>query len=99
MNALIVVTAALLSLGLYAVLTRRDVVAVLAGVEVMLGAANVQLVAAASSYAGGPDLAQALGLFVLVVAAAEAAVGLALVIAAFRRSGRGRMEDLAEVSG
>lgn len=99
MNALVVVTALLLSVGLYVVLTRRDVIAVLAGVEVMLGAANVQLVAAASAWAGDPALAESLGLIVLVVAAAEAAVGLALVVSAVRRSGRGRMEELTEVRG
>ena len=95
---IVVVCAALFSLGLYGVLTRRDIVAVLASVEVMLGAANLQLVVfAASSKAAVAG--QAVALLVLVVAAAEAAVGLGLLVATVRRSGRGRIEELAEVKG
>lgn len=92
-----IVTAGLFCLGLYGVLTRRDVIAVLACIELMLGAANVQLVAfaAASSDPG----AEAVALFVLVLAAAEAAVGLALLLAAVRRSGRSRIDELTEVDG
>lgn len=92
-----IVTAGLFCLGLFGVLTRRDVIAVLASVELMLGAANVQLVA--QGVASGRGEAQALALFVLVIAAAEAAVGLALLLAAVRRSGRSRVDELAEVQG
>jgi NADH-quinone oxidoreductase subunit K len=95
----VIVSAALFCLGLYGVLTRRDVIAVLACVEVMLGAATVQLVAfgAEAAVAGSP--VQALALVLLVLAAAEASVGLALVLAAMRRTGKGRVEEFTEVSG
>ena len=89
--------AAAFAFGLYAVLIRRDLIGILAGAELMLGAANVQLVAAG----GQSDAAAAgtFGLIVLVVAAAEASIGLALVVTAFRRAGRSRIEEFGEVSG
>ncbi|MFA5845071.1 MAG: NADH-quinone oxidoreductase subunit NuoK [Coriobacteriia bacterium] len=96
--SVIVLCAALFSIGLYGVLTRREVVAVLACAEVMLGAATVQAMAFA---AGRPDAAQgqALGVVLVALAAAEAAVGLAVVVAVARSSGRSRVEDLTEVRG
>jgi NADH-quinone oxidoreductase subunit K len=93
-----IVCAALFGLGLYGTLARRDLVAVLACVEVMLGAANVQLVAFASvAKAGGAG--QGLALVLLVLAAAEASIGLALVLATVKRTGKSRVEELTEVSG
>lgn len=90
---------ALFSLGLYAILTRRDLIGVLVGVEVMMGAASLlvaSLGAASGAASGG---VQAVGALLLVLAAAEAAVGLALLLALYRTSGRSRLEELDEVSG
>lgn len=95
----LVLCAAVFGLGLYVVLTRRELIAILAGAELMLGAANVQLVAFASTNGAPPAGAQALALMVMVVAAAEAGVGLALVVTMSRRSGRSRTDDMREVSG
>lgn len=95
----VLVPAGLFCLGLYGVLTRRDVVAMLASVEVMLGAANIQLLAFARASGGvSPDV-QSLALVMLVLAAAEAAVGLALVLAAVRRTRGQRVDELTEVRG
>lgn len=95
----LVVCAVVFGLGMYVVLTRRELIAILAGAELMLGAANVQLVAF-GSYSGAPGASlQALALMVLVVAAAEAAIGLAIVVTLSRRSGRSRTDDLREVNG
>lgn len=98
MTPVSIVAAALFCLGLYGVLTRRDLVGVLACVEVMLGAASVQLVGLAS-IAGARSSAEGFALVLLVLAAAEASVGLALVIATVKRTGRGRVDELTEVSG
>lgn len=98
MTPVVFVSAALFGLGLYGTLTRRDLVAVLACVEVMLGAASLQLVAF-SSAAGAVGSGQAFALVFLVLAAAEASVGLALVLATVKRTGKSRAEDLTEVSG
>jgi NADH-quinone oxidoreductase subunit K len=76
------VAALLFALGLFTVLTRRNAVAVLMGVELMLNGANVNLVAFNKFTVGGLT-GQAFTLFVVVLAAAEAAVGLAIVLSIF----------------
>lgn len=81
----LIFAAALFSIGLYGVLSRRNAVAILMGIELMLNAVNVNLVAFwrygdLASIAG-----QAFAVIVFAVAAAEVAVGLALVIAVYRR--------------
>ncbi|HVP68537.1 MAG TPA: NADH-quinone oxidoreductase subunit NuoK [Anaeromyxobacteraceae bacterium] len=76
------VGAILFALGLYTVLTRRNAVAVLMGVELLLNAANVNLVAF-NHYVATGIAGQTFALFVIVLAAAEAAVGLAIVLSIF----------------
>ena len=76
------VAALLFALGLFTVLTRRNAVAVLMGVELMLNASNVNLVAFNKFIVGGLT-GQTFALFVVVLAAAEAAVGLAIVLSIF----------------
>jgi len=88
---------ALIGLGVYGVLTRRDLVAVLACIEVMLGGAQV-LLAAYAAASGAPAVAQAITVVVLSVAAAEAAVGLALLVTLVRH-GRTRTDEIREVRG
>lgn len=78
----LVVAALLFALGLFTVLTRRNAVAVLMGVELMLNASNVNLVAFNKFVVGGLT-GQTFALFVVVLAAAEAAVGLAIVLSIF----------------
>jgi len=85
---LLVLAAILFALGLAGFLLRRNVIVVLMCIELMLNAANLTFVAGARAHsrpgaidAQGPVFA----LFVIVVAAIEAAVGLALVIALYRR--------------
>jgi len=93
----LVLSCALVAAGLYGVLTRRDLVAVLASIEVMLGGASLLLVA--YSAAGmTPSAGQGYALLVLAVGAAEAAVGIALLVSLIRR-GRTRSEDITEVRG
>jgi len=98
--SVLVVTAGLFALGLYGVLSRRDVVAILASVEVMMGAALLLLVTLGAQPTGqSVDFVQAVSLLVLVLAAAEAAVGLALLVAVARRMGTTRIDEMAEVKG
>lgn len=83
----LVVAAGLFCIGTFGVLSRRNAVAVLMGVELMLNAVNINLVA---FWRYNPDLSltdvsgQAFAAFVFVVAAAEAAVGLAIIISVYR---------------
>jgi NADH-quinone oxidoreductase subunit K len=81
----LVFAAALFSIGLYGVLARKNAVAILMGVELMLNAVNVNLVAFWRYRT--PDLiaGQAYAVIVIAVAAAEVAVGLALIISVYRR--------------
>ena len=77
--------AALFTLGLYAVLARKNAVAILMGVEIMLNAVIVNLVAF-WRYGNPADSAgQAFAVIVFAGAAAEAAVGLALIISVYRQ--------------
>ena len=81
------VAAALFSLGVFGVLSRRNAVAILMSVELMLNAVNINLVAFWRYSETGTDLllnGYAFTAFVLIVAAAEAAVGLAIIITVYR---------------
>ena len=80
----LVVAALLFALGLFAVVTRRNSVTILMGVELMLNAANINLVAFNKYAAPGAMQGQIFALIVITLAACEAAVGLALVLAAYR---------------
>jgi NADH-quinone oxidoreductase subunit K len=79
----LVVSMLLFALGLLGVLLRRNVLLVFMSLELMLNAANLALVAF-SRYSGRLD-GQMLVFFIITVAAAEVAVGLALIAALFRR--------------
>ncbi len=80
----LIVAAVLFCIGIYGVLARRNAVGILMGIELMLNAVNINLVAF-WRYLNPADAAgQAFALFVLVVAAAEAVVGLALIISVYR---------------
>jgi NADH:ubiquinone oxidoreductase subunit K len=81
----LVVAAALFAIGLFGVLSRRNAVAILMGVELMLNAVNINLVAFWRFRTPETMMGQAFAVFVFVVAAAEAAVGLALIVAIYRR--------------
>jgi NADH-quinone oxidoreductase subunit K len=74
---------ALFSLGVLGVLTRRNAVNVLMGIELMLNSANINLVAF-SRYGTGNFQGQMFAIFVIVVAAAEVAVALAIVLTLYR---------------
>ncbi len=79
----LIVSAALFSLGILCVLTRKNAVNVLMGVELVLNSANLNLVAF-SRYSAGNLNGQVFAIFVIVVAAAEAAVALAIVLSMYR---------------
>jgi NADH-quinone oxidoreductase subunit K len=74
--------AVLFGLGLIGVLLRRNVLIVLMSVELMLNAANLTLITFARAH--GQSHGQGFAFFVMALAAAEAAVGLAIVVAVFR---------------
>ena len=79
----LVVSAVLFALGLYTVSTRRSAVAILMGVELILNAGALNF-AAFSHFVHGAIAGQVVALFIVVLAAAEAAVALAIVLAIWR---------------
>lgn len=81
----LVVSTALLLIGALGVLTRRNIVIILMSLELILNAANINLIAF-SRYYGNMD-GQIFAIFIITVAVAEAAVGLGILIAVFRNKG------------
>ena len=95
----LVLAAGLFCTGVYGVLSRRNAIAILMGVELMLNAVNINLVAFWRYLEPGAATGQAFALFVYAVAAAEAAVGLALIIAVWRTRDTIVLEDIDLLKG
>jgi NADH-quinone oxidoreductase subunit K len=95
----LLLAAVLFCIGTYVVLARKNAVAVLMGVELMLNAVNINLVAFWRFDTPSTMMGQAFAAFVMVVAAAEAAVGLAIIIAVYRFRKSVVIEEVAELKG
>ena len=80
----LIAAAALFCIGLYGALTRRNAVVILMCIEIMLNAVNISLVAFSAYIVPLLLTGQIFAIFVIVVAAAEIAVGLAIVLAIYR---------------
>jgi NADH-quinone oxidoreductase subunit K len=80
----LIFAAALFSIGLYGVMARKNAIGILMGIELMLNAVNVNLVAFWRYGTPGSMGGQVFAAIVLAVAAAEVAVGLALIISVYR---------------
>ena len=81
----LILAAALFCIGLFGVLSRKNAIAILLGVELMLNAVNINLVAFWRYLDPSKMAGQAFAVIVFAVAAAEVAVGLALIISVYRR--------------
>jgi len=90
-------SAILFVIGVLGVLVRRDPLVIFMSIEIMLNAANLALVAFGQRH-GSVD-GQALVFFVLCVAAAEVAVGLAIIVAIFRLRRRLSVDELSLMRG
>jgi len=88
----LVVSALLFAIGLLGVLIRRNLLVMYMSLEIMLNAANLALVAA-SRFNNNLD-GQVFVFFIITVAAAEVAVGLALIVALYRKRQTAHVEDL-----
>lgn len=93
----IILSAILFCLGVAGVLVRRNALVLLMSVELMLNAANLAFLAFARSM--GDEAGHALAIFVMTIAAAEAAVGLALVLALFRHRGTVNVDEIRFLKG
>lgn len=79
----LILAAALFSLGLFGLLTRKNAISVLMSIELIFNSANINLVAFSRFVSGNTD-GQVFALFVIVIAACEAAVALAIVMSLYR---------------
>jgi NADH:ubiquinone oxidoreductase subunit K len=93
------VAAIMFCIGTYGVLARRNAVAILMSVELMLSAVNINLLAFWRYTAPENMAGQAFAAFVFVVAAAEAAVGLAIIISVYRSRRSVIVEDVNLLKG
>jgi NADH-quinone oxidoreductase subunit K len=97
---LLTLSSVLFTLGLLAVLTRRNAILVLVGIELMLNAANINFIA---FWRYGPPEAAPDGLlfvlFSIAIAAAEAAVGLAIILMVFRHTRSTDLNQLDSLHG
>lgn len=83
----LVLSAILFAIGLYGALSKRNTIAILLCIEIMLNAVNIALVAFSRYVAPQMLTGQVFVIFIMAVAAAEAAVGLAIIMAIYRRKG------------
>ncbi len=95
----LLVGAGLFSIGLYGALARRNAVAVLMGVELLLNAVNINLIAFNRYITPAQVTGQVFAIFVLAIAAAEAAVGLALIIAIYRTRDTVNLDEIDLLKG
>jgi NADH:ubiquinone oxidoreductase subunit K len=95
---LFLLSLALLGSGIFLVLTRQNAIAALMGIELMLNAATVNLVAGNLRHPSGLD-GQTIAVFVIVIAAAEAAVALAIVLQLFERRRSIQLNEAQQLKG
>ena len=100
LQAYLTVGALLFGIGLTGALTRRHAIVVLMGIELMLNGANLNFIAF-WRYGPNPDAATGLlfAVFAIAVAAAEAAVGLALILAIYRHKKTTHVDEVQSLKG
>ena len=91
----LLLAAALFCMGMFGVLVRRNALVVFMCIELMLNAANLTFLAFARQR--GDDVGHVSAFFIIAVAAAEAAIGLAIVIAVFRSRGTLNVGDIRTI--
>jgi NADH:ubiquinone oxidoreductase subunit K len=89
----------LFAIGLYGVLARRSLIAILISVELILNAASINFMAFNRFLASDPAVGQLITLFIMAVAAAEAAIALSIIIAVFRKLKSINVEQATELRG
>jgi NADH-quinone oxidoreductase subunit K len=97
LTSCLLLASALFSVGVYGLLTRQQLVAVLLSVELMANAANIVLVAF-SRFSANP-VGQVFTLFALAITVAEVAVGLALALLLYRTHASSRVDAAKEMNG
>ena len=97
LNQFLLLAALLFAIGVYGVIARRNGVAVLMSIELILNAVNINLIAFSAQW--GDTSGQVFALFVIAVAAAEVGVGLAIVLAIYRNRKSVDLDELDLMRG
>ncbi len=84
LSHLLIFSLLLFAIGLYGALVRRNIIGILISIELMLNAANINLIAFSKATSLEPETGQIFAIFVIAIAATAAAVGLAIVLALYR---------------
>src|ERR671922_2995400 len=98
LNQFLFLAAVLFCMGVYGVLARRNAILVLASVELMLNAVNLNLVAFDMWLRDTLHAGQALTLFTITIAAAEIGIGLAIVLLVYRNRGTSDVDKLTDLA-
>ncbi|MBI3920599.1 MAG: NADH-quinone oxidoreductase subunit NuoK [Armatimonadetes bacterium] len=93
-NHYVLLSAALFAIGIYGVVARRNAVGVLMCVELMLNAVNINMIAFARYVTPARVTGQVFAVFIITVAAAEVAIGLALVINLYRNMNKINVDEV-----
>jgi len=95
----LILAAALFSVGLYGALSKRNAILVLMSIELMLNAANINLVAFSGYVTPETLRGQAFAIFIMVIAASEVGLGLALVLLLYRQRGTVEVDQFNMLRG
>jgi NADH-quinone oxidoreductase subunit K len=96
-TAILLLTSALFSIGVYGVLTQRNGVGLLVAIELMVNAASLNLVALSRQW--GHAAGQSFALFVIAITVAEVVVGLAILLLLYRSRGDVNLDLAADFKG
>ncbi|MHB1459160.1 MAG: NADH-quinone oxidoreductase subunit NuoK [Armatimonadota bacterium] len=99
LNWYLALAAVLFCTGIFAVLTRRNAISMLMGIELMLNAANINLVAFGRFIHPNVLAGHVFAIFVITVAAAETAVGLAIIISVYRNLEKINVDEITIMKG
>jgi NADH-quinone oxidoreductase subunit K len=95
----LILAAALFCIGLFGVIARKNTIGILMGIELMLNAVNINLLAFWRYLYAGSTVAEVFVLIVITAAAAEVAVGLAIIISVYRRKATVVADEVNELKG
>ena len=99
LQSYLIIAAILFSIGIYGVITRKNAIAILMGIELILNSANINFIAF-NRFGGMDNLdGHVFSIFVIALAASEAAVALAIIINLFKNLGTVNVDEAAELKG
>ena len=99
LNSFLIIGALLFAMGVYGIVTRRTFIGMLIAAELLLAGASINFMAFNRFTAPDPAVGQIFTLFIMAIAAAEAAIGLSIVIAVYRHFKSIDAEDTVQLKG